>query len=316
MSLGGLLGHALLGGVQGGATAAQQVAKRREEFDLKKELIDIEDAKARARLEMQNNFQVQRDESQHGYRMGELAQSNKYQTARDAANHNRSVELAGIKHGHDVELAEMGGGLKSGRFKPIDDGVGNVTAVFDSATGQMISNGGAGSGITPEMDAKAEQIANERVDSMAGWLSGDGADFKEYGGIREAAKAQFKQEALQQLQGGQASGSNPLIQAAQSGKLTLNDPDAAPSSEQATPPQVRRSGRAAAEPAQSGPGLLEQVGSYFDFGAGAEAGQAYEQIVEAVGEGAPIDPRLIEVAMPHLKTNPYYLEKAKKLAGM
>jgi hypothetical protein len=91
--------------------------------------------------------------------------------------------------------------------------------------------------VTPEMEVKAREIAREKVDQQAGWLSSDSSDFAEYGGSRQAAEEQFYREELERLKGGgSAGGGNPLIQAIQSGKIKVNDPAAQPSSAPASAP--------------------------------------------------------------------------------
>jgi hypothetical protein len=100
--------------------------------------------------------------------------------------------------------------------------------------------------VTPEMEAKAREIAREKVDQQAGWLSSDSSDFAEYGGSRKAAEEQFYREALENLAGPRvAGGSNPLIQAVQSGQIKINDPGtsasraaAAAQGDSAAPPQA------------------------------------------------------------------------------
>lgn len=102
--------------------------------------------------------------------------------------------------------------------------------------------------VTPEMEAKAREIARERVNNRAGYLSSDASDFAEFDGSRQAAEEQFYREALEDLKGGgPAGGGNPLIQAIQSGKIKVNDPAAqqaaapasAPTQPQASMPQTQ-----------------------------------------------------------------------------
>ncbi len=102
--------------------------------------------------------------------------------------------------------------------------------------------------VTPEMEAKAREIAREKVDQQAGWLSSDSSDFAEYGGSRQSAEEQFYREELEKLSGpASPTGGNPLIQAIQSGQIKVNDPAAqqaatpasAPTQPQASMPQTQ-----------------------------------------------------------------------------
>jgi len=102
--------------------------------------------------------------------------------------------------------------------------------------------------VTPEMEAKAREIAREKVDQQAGWLSSDSSDFAEFDGSRQSAEEQFYREALEKLSGpASPTGGNPLIQAIQSGQIKVNDPAAqqaaapasAPTQPQASMPQTQ-----------------------------------------------------------------------------
>jgi hypothetical protein len=298
MSAAGLLGRALLGGVQGAAATAYEVGKEKRKKESELELIDLKDQKARAleQMRLDNNMKVSEFEAT--------------QRAEQARLDRASAER--------IESMRAASGSQIGRVrtsKYTDPNTGQeFERRYDSVTGEWLDPlpGGAAANITPEIDEKARQIAKEKVDSLAGWLSTDAADFKEFGGSRAAAEEQFYQEALQNLGGSnQTGGANPLIQAVQSGQLKVNDPAAstAPEPRRTAPtPPPAATGNSTSPPKEAG--LLNR---FFDFGRGAAAGAAYEQVVKAVGEGSPIDPQLIELAMPHLKGNPYYLERARAL---
>ncbi|MET3998817.1 hypothetical protein [Marinobacterium sp. MBR-109] len=170
--------------------------------------------------------------------------------ASNAAHSEREWEREklGLQHQNAKELAGMKERSMSGRYKAStwtdpDTGM-KEQRVLDTWTGEWADGGaGASSGAspaTPEMEARAREIARERADQQAGWLSSDSSDFAEYGGSRQAAEEQFYREELEKLKGGgSAGGGNPLIQAIQSGKIKVNDPaaqsSAAPASTQAQP---------------------------------------------------------------------------------
>lgn len=85
-----------------------------------------------------------------------------------------------------------------------------------------------GGGPVPEQVlAEAEQYAEEQIDNRAGWLSGDGSDFKEFGGDREAAREHFRNQFLQQSGhgGGQAAGSIRQPTDPQQGQASTSQPE-------------------------------------------------------------------------------------------
>jgi hypothetical protein len=74
-------------------------------------------------------------------------------------------------------------------------------SMFNALSQKFGYSDGAQSGISPDALSAAEEYAQDKVSSTAGWLSGDGDDFKAFGGDRNTALEFYKAQRLAEMQG-------------------------------------------------------------------------------------------------------------------
>lgn len=201
MSAGGLLASMLGGAAQSGAAMANKIssenrANKRQDGLLQKK-IDREDL-------LLKNENARQDQ--------QTKDKNQFTLDRDSLNHQRNLTLASIKS-KTSKTAKQNVNRYEQVFTTDEFGNKSSAGSFDRSTGKTAYYGDqSNAGPNEELLANAEKYADSVIDDKSGYFSGDGSDFKEFGGSRAQAKEFYRQQYIQQNSATPSASLSPVEQ--------------------------------------------------------------------------------------------------------